>query len=73
MFKEANVGIEIGKAYYEPYEAKYTGAIPSDNSNWTGGVSVSVINCAALEELASVTKQTLTEVERNTLLKRQLV
>lgn len=72
MFKEANVGIEIGKAYYEPYEAKYTGAIPSDNSNWTGGVSVSVINCAALEDLASVTKQTLTEVERNTLLNGNL-
>lgn len=72
MFKETNVGIEIGKAYYEPYEAKYTGVSPATNANWTGGVSVSVINCAALENLASVTKQTLTEVERSTLLNSNL-
>ena len=60
MFAAANVGIEIGKAYYDPYAALYTGDRPSRFEDpWTAGVSVSVIDCAALENLASVTKQTL--------------
>lgn len=71
MFASENVGVEVGKAYYEPYEAKYTGYSTS-NDNWTGGASVSVINCAALEELASVTKQTLKSVDLNTLLNSNL-
>ena len=29
MFAAANVGIEIGKAYYDPYAALYTGDRPS--------------------------------------------
>lgn len=71
MFKETNVGIGIGKAYYEPYEAKYTG-VSGTNSDWTGGVSVSVIDCSALEELAWITKQTITQVDINTLLSKEL-
>lgn len=67
MFTTTNVGVEVGKAYYEPYADIYTGALPT-NDKWTGGVSVSVIKCAALDELASVTKQTLKTVELNTLL-----
>lgn len=60
MFAAANVGIEIGKAYYDPYAALYTGDRPSRFEDpWTAGVSISVIDCAALENLASVTKQTL--------------
>lgn len=72
MFATKNVGLEIGKAYYQPYEKKYTGSVPASNSNWTGGVSVSVIKCAALDELASVTKQTLSSVDLNTLLNSNL-
>lgn len=72
MFKENNVGIEIGKAYYEPYEAQYTGTVPNNNYNWTGGVSIAVVNCAALDELASVTKQTISEVELDELLNSDL-
>ena len=54
MFAAANVGIEIGKAYYDPYAALYTGDRPSRFEDpWTAGVSVSVIDCAALENLAS--------------------
>ena len=71
MFASENVGVKVGKAYYEPYEAKYTGYSTS-NDNWTGGASVSVINCAALENLASITKQTLTEVEWDILLNSDL-
>lgn len=71
MFKATNVGVEIGKAYYEPYADIYTGVLPT-NDNWTGGVSVSVVKCTALEELASITKQTLKSVELNTLLNSNL-
>lgn len=67
MFTTTNVGVEVGKAYYEPYADIYTGALPT-NDKWTGGVSVSVIKCAALDELASITKQTLKTVELNSLL-----
>lgn len=68
MFKGNDVGMEIGRAYYEPYEAQYTGTIPSNNYHWTGGVSIAVVNCAALDELASVTRQTISEVELSMLL-----
>lgn len=46
--------------HIDPYAALYTGDRPSRFEDpWTAGVSVSVIDCAALENLASVTKQTL--------------
>ena len=73
MFANTNVGVEIGEAYYKPYDKPaYTGEVPLDNYNWTGGVSVSVIKCAALDELASVTKQTLKSVDLNILLNSNL-
>lgn len=71
MFKATNVGVEIGEAYYKPYVDIYTGALPT-NDKWTGGVSVSVVKCAALEELASITKQTLKSVDLNILLNSNL-
>lgn len=61
MFVAANVGIEIAKAYYEPYAEIYDESVAVANNKWTGGVSVAVVKCAALEELASVTKQLLRE------------
>lgn len=68
MFAQSNVGIGIGEAYYGHYAKKYTGVAPTTNDNWTGGVSIAVVECDALDELASVTKQTLKSVELNTLL-----
>lgn len=68
MFAQSNVGIGIGQAYYELYADTYTGVAPKDNDNWTGGVSIAVIKCDALDELASITNQTLKSVELNTLL-----
>lgn len=68
MFTADNVGVAVGKAYYEPYAMKYDEDIRTTNDNWTGGVSISVINCAALENLASVTKQTISEIELSSLL-----
>lgn len=59
MFAAKNVGVEIGKAYYEPYEALYDESIRVDNDYWTGGVSVAVVKCDALDELAVATNQLL--------------
>lgn len=69
LFAKDDVGVEIGKAYYENYAEKYDGTTPTDD-NWTGGVSVAVVKCDALDELASVTKQLLssTAPSLNTLL-----
>lgn len=49
----------IADAYYQPYAEKYTGNTPTSNENWTGGVSISVIATANLENLASSTRQIL--------------
>lgn len=63
MFSTSDVGVAIGKAYYEYYAAKYTGVSGSgSNTNWTYGTSISVIACSALDNLASVTKNLLSSM-----------
>jgi hypothetical protein len=59
MFATKNVGVEIGKAYYEPYAAIYDESVRVTNDHWTGGVSVAVVKCDALDELAVATNQLL--------------
>ena len=56
MFTENNLAINIASAYFNYYEKFYTGKVPSVNTNWTGGVATSVINSAALDNLAMVVK-----------------
>ncbi|WP_195655862.1 clostripain-related cysteine peptidase [Bacteroides sp. 1001136B_160425_E2] len=56
MFTENNLAINIASAYFNYYEKFYTGKAPSVNTNWTGGVATSVINSAALDNLAMVVK-----------------
>lgn len=56
MFTETNLALNIASAYFNYYEKFYTGNTPSSNANWTGGVATSVINSAALDHLAMVTK-----------------
>lgn len=46
----------IAQAYYQPYADKYTGQSPTSNTNWTGGVSISVIASAGLDALATQSK-----------------
>lgn len=59
LFTETNLALNIASAYFNFYEVSYTGAVPQTNENWTGGVATSVINSAALDELADVTKSIL--------------
>lgn len=54
FFSKENPAFKIAKAYFEPYERDYTGAIPSATT-WTGGVSVSVIRGSALDDLTEST------------------
>lgn len=61
MFSAENVAVNIGKAYYEPYAAKYDGGKGISNTNWTGGASVCVLKTDQLDELARVTKQLFPE------------
>lgn len=68
MFSSESVGKKIGEAYYRPYADNFDENVVNNpaapwedgyNGKWISGASVSVVNCAALEELASVTKQLL--------------
>lgn len=61
MFSTGEVAVNIGKAYYEPYAAKYDGGKGISNTNWTGGASVCVLKTDQLDELARVTKEILPE------------
>lgn len=61
MFSTGNVAENIGKAYYEPYKAKYDVGNNISNSNWTGGASVCALKTDQLDELAKITKQILPE------------
>lgn len=69
MFSAEDVAVNIGKAYYEPYAAKYDGGKGISNTNWTGGASVCVLKTEQLDELARVTKQILPETVDKTQLR----
>lgn len=64
LFTETSCAENIAKAYFGFYEQRYTGAIPT-NGNWTGGVAISVIKSALLDELAAATKIILNKYVHN--------
>lgn len=59
MFSAENAAVNIARAYYEPYAAKYDSGKGITNNNWTGGASVCALRTDRLEELALITKQCL--------------
>lgn len=61
LFEKENVAKGIADSYFNYYNDRYTGKIPSSNANWTGGVSVSVISSQALESLAFATQEILSK------------
>lgn len=65
MFAEGDVALKTATAYFTPYNEKYNGGIEMSNSNWTGGVSVSLLKSSELERLANVTKQVLSGTANN--------
>ena len=56
------MAIQIAKAFYEPYEAKYDGELTNSDVSWTVGVSMGAIKTEGLSQLASLTKQLLAHV-----------
>lgn len=69
MFSAENVAVNIAKAYYEPYAAKYDDGNGISNNNWTGGASVCALRTDRLDDLARTTKQILPETVDNTSLR----
>lgn len=61
MFFSEDAAVNIAKAYYGPYAAKYDEGNGISNSNWTGGVSVCALRTEPLADLAVLTKQILPE------------
>lgn len=61
LFTAGEVALNVSDAYYEPYEEIYNDGKGISNINWTGGVSVCVLNTSQLEPLAAITKQALSE------------
>ena len=59
MFSAENAAVNIAKAYYEPYAAKYDEGKGLSNSNWTAGASVCALRTDKLVDLARITKLVL--------------
>ena len=57
--KDDELAKDIAQAYYEPYHLTYDENKKSTNDCWTAGVSIGVINSAALEPLAQATKKVI--------------
>lgn len=53
------IAVNIGKAFYEPYEEKYNGGHELSDLNWTAGASVGVVKTEVLSQLATLTRQLL--------------
>ncbi|MCR4764566.1 MAG: peptidase C11 [Bacteroidaceae bacterium] len=63
MFATNQAAIQIAEAYYGFYESKYNPNVKNTNSNWTGGVSITALDCSKLGQLAEVTSACLPDEE----------
>lgn len=72
MFSAENVAVNIAKAYYEPYAAKYDDGNGISNNNWTGGASVCALRTDRLDDLARATKQILPGTVDNASLRKSV-
>lgn len=59
MFASSQAAAKIGEEYYNYYADKYDPDVTNSNANWTGGVSITVIDTSELDNLADVTKASL--------------
>lgn len=59
MFVPTQAAVRIAEAYYKYYDNKYNPNVTNTNANWTGGVSITVLDCAKLSNLAFKTKDSL--------------
>ncbi len=56
LFAATNPALSVAGAYYDFYEQKYNGGVGMSNANWTGGVSIAVLQSSKLDALASATR-----------------
>lgn len=59
MFASSQAASKIGETYFKYYYEKYDPEVTNTNANWTGGVSLTVMDTSKLTELAAVTKACL--------------
>ena len=59
MFTSSEAAIKMAEAYFKYYSDKYNPNVENSNANWTGGVSMGVLDCTKLDKLAEVTKANL--------------
>ncbi|MCD7901358.1 MAG: clostripain-related cysteine peptidase [Bacteroides sp.] len=57
MFSKTNAALNIARNYYNYYAQKYDENKANSNSNWTAGVSISIIDANELELMASETEK----------------
>lgn len=69
MFSAEDAAVNVAKAYYEPYAAKYNEGKGLSNSNWTAGASVCALRTDKLVDLARATKQAFSGVVDNAQLR----
>jgi len=68
MFTSSQAAIKMAETYFKYYNDKYNPNVKNTNANWTGGVSMGVIDCTKLDKLADVTKAHLSSTPNlNTL------
>ena len=72
MFSAENAAVNVAKAYYEPYAAKYDEGKGLSNSNWTAGASVCALRTDKLVDLARITKLVLSGTVSNTQLRNSV-
>ena len=61
MFQQGNVARLLAEGYFKEYERLYDSGNGLSNSNWTAGVSVSLVEMKQLENLAEATSRVLPE------------
>lgn len=59
MFASSQAAAKMGEIYFNFYENKFNPNVTNSNSNWTGGVSITVLDCTKLRGLATVTRANL--------------
>lgn len=58
MFKQ-DAAVQMAKAYFNHYNENYKASVSISDMNWGGGVSICALKTSALDELATVTKLSL--------------
>lgn len=56
MFGSSQAAVRIAENYFKFYDNKYNPDVTNSNSNWTGGVSMTVLDCSKLKDLAAATR-----------------